>query len=145
MRTVVADDRPDGLSDRHCRNGHPAAAVSGVRSVVNDVALLVRHIHETTVAAGVDARHRGSEVLRLRVCSREKCWGHRQLKESPPGHCNAHGVFPLRVKPSSQTSATGFSNLPMPEMVMRTVSSASSVNESGGTTPAPVSRRSEEH
>src|SRR5688572_18821339 len=39
----------------------------------------------------------------------------------------------------SQTIATGFSSLPIPEIVMCTESLASSVKESCGTIPAPVS------
>jgi hypothetical protein len=39
----------------------------------------------------------------------------------------------------SQTTATGFSSVPTPDIVMRTESRALSVNASGGTTPAPVS------
>jgi Alpha-L-arabinofuranosidase C-terminal domain len=39
-----------------------------------------------------------------------------------------------------QTTATGFSSAPIPAIVIRTRSPGSSVNESGGTTPAPVSR-----
>ena len=46
----------------------------------------------------------------------------------------------MRMGASCQTTATGFSSVPIPEMVMRTESPASSVNESGGTIPAPVSR-----
>ena len=40
----------------------------------------------------------------------------------------------------TQTTATGFSSAPIPAMAIRTRSPGSSVNESGGTTPAPVSR-----
>ena len=39
-----------------------------------------------------------------------------------------------------QTIATEFWSVPTPDIVIRTESCASSVNESGGTTPAPVSR-----
>src|SRR5688572_9409145 len=138
MSAIVADHRPDGLSDGHGGNGHAAATVSRVRSIVNDVALLVWRIHQTTISAGIDARRRGRQVLHLRACAREEGRSHRELKESPPGNGNAHGLLPLS-EGLCQTTATGFSNLPMPEMVMRTASSGSSVNESGGTTPAPVS------
>lgn len=41
--------------------------------------------------------------------------------------------------PSAQTSTTSFSNVPMSPIVMRTTSPAAKVNESGGTTPVPVS------
>jgi hypothetical protein len=40
---------------------------------------------------------------------------------------------------SFYTSTTGFSNVPIPEMLMRTVSSGRSVKLSGGTMPVPVS------
>jgi hypothetical protein len=46
---------------------------------------------------------------------------------------------PCRSPQKPQTTVTGFSNVPIPEIVMRTRSPSASVNESGGTIPAPVS------
>ena len=97
------------------RNRHAAAAVSGVRGVVDGVALLVRHVDEPAIDAGIDPRRRRREILRLR---RALATGTPAPSPAAAVSVEIHGCAWCRLR--AQTTATGFSSVPIPEMVMRT-------------------------
>ena len=71
-RGVVPGDRPDRLLHRHRGNRHAAAAIPGMRGVVDDVALFVGHVDEPAVGARIDARHGRRQVLHLQVLASQE-------------------------------------------------------------------------
>ena len=63
-------------------NRHAATPVSGVRRIVDGVALFVRHVDELAIDARIDSRHGRGKVLRLRLRAGQQGRRHRQLQDA---------------------------------------------------------------